>query len=60
VRRGKKPTVELSVGDAFVLGATSKAIATFLTYPLVRAKVLAKGDLFKARRLSFWGGRVGK
>ena len=44
-RRGSAPgkkVVELSVGDAFVLGATSKAVATFLTYPLVRAKVLAK------------------
>ena len=40
-RPGKK-VVELSVGDAFVLGATSKTVATFLTYPLVRAKVLAK------------------
>ena len=46
-RRGKPvKVVELSVGDAFVLGATSKAIATFITYPLVRAKVLAKGDKF--------------
>ena len=34
------------MGDVFVLGAASKAIATFVTYPLVRAKVLAKGDKF--------------
>ena len=38
----KKKIAELSVSDAFVLGAASKAIATFITYPLVRAKVLAK------------------
>ncbi len=38
----KKIKSELTVSDAFVLGAASKAIATFLTYPLVRAKVLAK------------------
>mgnify|MGYP001982179723 CR=1 FL=1 len=39
---GAKKIAELSVSDAFVLGAASKAIATFITYPLVRAKVLAK------------------
>ena len=37
-----KPVVELSTFDAFVLGAVSKATATMLTYPLVRAKVLQK------------------
>jgi len=42
-RRGiSKPVVELSTFDAFVLGAVSKATATILTYPLVRAKVLQK------------------
>jgi hypothetical protein len=39
---GAKKIAELSVSDAFVLGAASKAVATFITYPLVRAKVLAK------------------
>ena len=37
-----KPVVELSTFDAFILGAVSKAAATVLTYPLVRAKVLQK------------------
>ena len=51
VRRGKKPVVELSASDAFVLGATSKAIATFITYPLIRAKVLAKTKRFEGRSI---------
>ena len=32
--------VELSAMDAFVLGAASKALATTLTYPAIRAKVV--------------------
>ena len=43
--KGNRAPKELSVGDAFVLGALSKAVATFLTYPLVRAKVLAKAPV---------------
>ena len=31
---------ELSAAEAFVLGAASKALATSLTYPAIRAKVL--------------------
>lgn len=37
-----KRVVELSTFDAFILGAASKAVATMITYPLVRAKVLQK------------------
>ena len=42
-------------GDVHGRKATSKAIATFITYPLVRSKVLAKtpGDTFKARTVSY-------
>ena len=51
---GAKKIAELSVSDAFVLGAASKAVATFITYPLVRAKVLAKAperrDVSRKRR----------
>ena len=42
-------------GDVHDWKATSKAIATFITYPLVRSKVLAKtpGDTFKARMVYY-------
>jgi hypothetical protein len=32
--------VELSAADAFILGAASKALATCVTYPAIRCKVL--------------------
>lgn len=35
-----RPGGQLSAAEAFVLGALSKALATGLTYPLIRAKVL--------------------
>ena len=55
-RRGiLKPVVELSMFDAFVLGAASKATATMLTYPLVRAKVLQKAGTREEDRRSLLG-----
>jgi hypothetical protein len=55
-RRGiLKPVVELSMFDAFVLGAASKATATVLTYPLVRAKVLQKAGTREEDRSSLLG-----
>lgn len=55
-RRGAlKPVVELSTFDAFILGATSKAAATLLTYPLVRAKVLQKASTELEDRKSLLG-----
>ena len=41
-RGDSKRVVELSTFDAFLMGAASKAVATMITYPLVRAKVLQK------------------
>lgn len=35
-----QPVHSLSVGHAFVLGCLAKAVATLLTYPLIRVKVL--------------------
>jgi len=37
---GAGKSVELSALDAFLLGAASKALATMLTYPAIRGKVL--------------------
>ena len=55
-RRGAlKPVVELSTFDAFILGATSKAAATLVTYPLVRAKVLQKASTKLEDRQSLLG-----
>jgi hypothetical protein len=55
-RRGAmKPVVELSMFDAFLLGAVSKATATMLTYPLVRAKVLQKVGTREEDRKSLIG-----
>lgn len=55
-RRGVlKPVVELSTFDAFMLGAASKAVATLLTYPLVRAKVLQKASSKSECRRSLLG-----
>ena len=37
---GQQQQLSLSVSDAFILGLLSKFVATIVTYPLIRAKVL--------------------
>ena len=55
-RGGPKP--ELTALDAFVLGAASKAFATVLTYPAIRAKVLIQTGRSGCSTLVEAGSRV--
>jgi len=47
IKRRRRKGKTLSDSEAFWLGAFSKAVATFFTFPLVRAKVLQQSGLEK-------------
>ncbi|CAM9193200.1 unnamed protein product [Choristocarpus tenellus] len=38
--RGERPVTELSAAQAFVIGAISRAVATVIVFPYIRAKVI--------------------